>query len=246
MPNRVIREGVLDSERYWSVSIEARELYRHLQLIADDFGCLSLAPMLLRRRCFDPKQPPSNERIDALIAELAAQSADLIRPYEANGARYAFIPRFRQRLKRSKLKHPLPPTDLWITDDAEPKFRAAIEKNSNEISEEYINRAALRQPEGRPMAATRPPTITRREENPEEKRIQKKTYTVIKDNRESYPQVPKTLIDQIRQLPVSQQAEAIAEYQRRAAANPNPEPVAITEPLADTNPTSTPDEKFKD
>lgn len=105
MPNRVIRESLLDSSRYWSVSIEARQLFLHLLLLADDFACVSLAPLFLRRRCFD--DPPTHERIARLIGELI--DADLVRRYEADGAAYGFIPRFRQRLQRSTLKHPAPP-----------------------------------------------------------------------------------------------------------------------------------------
>jgi hypothetical protein len=75
MPNRVIREGILDSPRYWSVSTEERQLFVHLMLLADDFGLVSWprsgAPALL-----SPTRPP--QRIDAMIAHLA--TADLLRP----------------------------------------------------------------------------------------------------------------------------------------------------------------------
>ena len=114
MPNRVIRESLLDSERYWSVPIEARELYRHLQLLADDLGCLSLAPVFIRRRCFNTTPPQTT--IDGLLSLLA--DADLIRIYAVDNSRFAFIPRFNQRLRRMWLRHPKPPFNLY-KDDAE-------------------------------------------------------------------------------------------------------------------------------
>jgi len=120
MPNRIIREGLLDSERYWSVTIEARLLFVHLLLLADDFGCVSLAPVFIRRRCFDDR--PSDEKVSKLLGELA--DADLIRIYEIEGGRYGFVPRFRQRLQRETLRHPAPPSALLAGDaDAEEKFR---------------------------------------------------------------------------------------------------------------------------
>ena len=119
MPNRIIREGLLDSERYWSCTIEARELYRHLQLLADDLGCVSLALVFIRRRCFD--SAPSNDKIDGLLQQLSDH--DLVRIYEVDGARYGFIPRFGQRLRRMRLKHPRPPANLLENDhDAQEKF----------------------------------------------------------------------------------------------------------------------------
>ena len=125
MPNRIIREGLLDSERYWSVTIEARQLFMHLLLLADDFGCVSLAPVFIRRRCFDDR--PSDEKVSRLLGELA--DADLLRVYEVEGGRYGFVPRFRQRLQRATLKHPAPPAELLAGDtDAEEKFRNIKDK----------------------------------------------------------------------------------------------------------------------
>lgn len=119
MPNRVIRESLLDSERYWSCTIEARELYRHLQLLADDLGCVSLAPVFLRRRCFD--NAPVQGKIDGFLQQLSDH--DLIRIYEVEHARYAFLPRFGQRLRRMHLKHPRPPESLLQGDgEALEKF----------------------------------------------------------------------------------------------------------------------------
>lgn len=131
MPSRVIREGLLDSQRYWSVSIESRQLFIHLLLLADDFGLVSLAPVFLRRRCFD--NPPPDAKIGKQLAEL--QDEDLVRVYEdGRGARYGFLPRFGQRLRMMRCKHPMPPEALFADDfDAKTKFsenRHLLEKLS--------------------------------------------------------------------------------------------------------------------
>lgn len=119
MPNRLIRDGLLDSERYWSATIEARQMFVHLLLTADDFGCFNAANLFLRRRCFS--ESPTSERVEKLLIELVDN--DLIRLYEANKVRYGFIPRFAQRLQRMTLKHPQPPERLYVDDsEAQAKF----------------------------------------------------------------------------------------------------------------------------
>lgn len=120
MPNRIIRESLLDSDRYLGVDEGAQLLFTHMLLLADDFGCLSIAPAFIGRRCFVNR--PTDERLNALIDQLS--DADLVRVYEHRGARFAFIPRFRQRLKRETLKNPQPPDELLVDDsDAQEKFR---------------------------------------------------------------------------------------------------------------------------
>src|SRR5258706_15404030 len=127
MPRRIICAGMLDSQRYWSVSGEGRKLFVHLMLLADDFGLVSLAPVIIRRRCFD--NAPKQERIDKLLSEL--NDADLIRIYEHGGGRYAFIPRFGQVLRIDKAKCPMPPQHLFSDDE---KAAAKFQKNKDVFS----------------------------------------------------------------------------------------------------------------
>lgn len=119
MPSRIVREGLLDSQRYWSVGTEARQLFVHLLLLADDFGCVSLAPVFVRRRCF--YDGPRDEVVNKLLEQL--HDADLLRIYDVDGRRLGFIPRYRQRLQRMTLKHPPPPPEMLEgDDDAKQKF----------------------------------------------------------------------------------------------------------------------------
>lgn len=172
MPNRIIREGLLDSERYWSVTIEARQLFMHLLLLADDFGCVSLAPVFIRRRCFDDR--PSDEKVSRLLGELA--DADLLRVYEAEGGRYGFVPRFRQRLQRATLKHPAPPDELLAGDmDAEDKFRNIKDK---------AKKATVDQPL---PTVPQPPEEKRREEK---KNLSTTAVVLVPDEPEGSPEPP--------------------------------------------------------
>lgn len=124
MPNRIIRESLLDSARYAGLTNEAKLLFFHMLLLADDFGCIGVSETFLRRRAF--YDMPTGQKIAKLLNELV--DVDLVRTYEAQQAVYAFIPRFRQRLQRNTLRHPKPPESLIIGDEQ------AIEK-FNEIKE---------------------------------------------------------------------------------------------------------------
>lgn len=132
MPSRMIREGLLDSERYWSCTIEARELFFHITLLADDFGCVSMSPALIGRRCFDVR--PTAEKMARLITQLC--DADLLRQYQSGGSTYAFIPRFGQRLRRFTLKHPRPPDEVISGDKRALKLFNRINENNQSMSDD--------------------------------------------------------------------------------------------------------------
>lgn len=109
MPNRIIRDGLLDSEAIHSLSTEARWLYVTVLLSADDLGCFEATPYRLARRADVPR-----ERADRMLTELI--DTDLVRLYERDGKRYGFVPRFRQRVQVKRLKHPAPPDALLIDE----------------------------------------------------------------------------------------------------------------------------------
>lgn len=113
MPDRLIRDDILDSARYLGLSSDtARMLFVHLILVADDLGNCEAEPIFVRRRLLaSALEDPS---IVKLLSELA--DADLIRLYENGGKRYAHIPRFRQRLRYVNGKCPRPPESIECTE----------------------------------------------------------------------------------------------------------------------------------
>jgi uncharacterized phage protein (TIGR02220 family) len=109
MSDRLIRDDLLTSERYWKCSPEARNLYVSILLIVDDEARCDGEPFVLRTRCM--AGTVSEERISSLLNELV--DADLVRPYDATGKRLLFVPRFRlakRYTKRSRL--PAPPQEM--------------------------------------------------------------------------------------------------------------------------------------
>ena len=109
MPNRIIRDAILDSERYHSVDIRARLAFHELLLCADDYGLLPLSDVFLKRHttAFDGLASPT---IDAVLSSL--MDSDLIRCYTKDGAKFAYIPRFGNAPRASKPKWPIPPQEL--------------------------------------------------------------------------------------------------------------------------------------
>lgn len=109
MPNRLIRDEMLESESILSLPVEARWLYVTILLSADDVGLFEATSFKLARRADIRRE--SGDKLLSMLAD-----ADLIRLYEVDGKRYGFIPKFRQRLQIKRSKFPTPPKSL-ISDD---------------------------------------------------------------------------------------------------------------------------------
>lgn len=116
MPNRLIRDEMLESEAILSLPIEARWFYVTILLSADDVGLFEATSFKLARRADTRRE--SGDKLLQMLSD-----ADLIRLYEVDGKRYGFIPKFRQRLQIKRSKFPKPPMALIADDqDASSKF----------------------------------------------------------------------------------------------------------------------------
>lgn len=131
MPNRLIRDGLLESEAVLSLPVEARWLYVSILLSADDVGLFDATPFRLARRA-DVRR----EMADKLVQMLS--DVDLIRLYEVDGKRYGFIPKYGQRLQLRRHKHPVPPMAL-LQGDSE-----AIKKINDLGSKSTVNNGESR------------------------------------------------------------------------------------------------------
>ena len=124
MPNRIIRDDLLESDRWLDLAGPAERLaFIELLLRADDYGLMEAGtPRLFRlwRDSCNLRGPRDAEKV-----LMALVDADLVRLYEHAGKRYLFIPRFRQRTRSTTPKCPVPPEALY-EDDA-----AAISKFKN-------------------------------------------------------------------------------------------------------------------
>lgn len=109
MPNRILREGILSSERIALLTWPAEVFYRRLHSVVDDFGRFYATPMLLRAACY-PLQldKVSDTDIGRWLEE--ARNTGLIRVFESGGKQYLEVLDFRQQVRATKSRFPQPPT----------------------------------------------------------------------------------------------------------------------------------------
>jgi len=105
VPNRYVRDGVLDSPRYHSVGPLERLAFLELLLNADDWGLVPLHDVFLARKttAFSGLNP---EAIGAKLLQLDA--ADLIRVYFLDSHRFCYIPRNGFFVRSKKPRYPFP------------------------------------------------------------------------------------------------------------------------------------------
>lgn len=106
MPNRIVREAILSSEKVSSLGWAEEVLYRRLMSITDDYGRHEANPKLLRSKCY-PMQI-DDVTVDQVAKWLnACHKADVLQVYQVDGKMYLQINNFGQQ-QRSASKCPAP------------------------------------------------------------------------------------------------------------------------------------------
>lgn len=109
MPNRILREGILTSQRIAKLDGWAAEVfYRRLMSVVDDYGRYYAECGLLRAACY-PRQ--LNKVSDSDIGKwlTVCVTAALVRVYPASdGERYLQLLDFRQQARATKSRFPEP------------------------------------------------------------------------------------------------------------------------------------------
>lgn len=141
MPNRMLREGIISSDKVNKLSWPAEVFYRRLMSVADDFGFFDARPELLRPALY-PLQ--LNKVTESDIAKWLDESsgAGLVRVYTVKGKDYLQIIDFNQRLRIKNSKYPPPEnecqtddrhmSDEWQTHDGRREEKRIEEKRSPE------------------------------------------------------------------------------------------------------------------
>lgn len=125
MPSRVLRDGILTSERVDALSERAELFYRRLMSVVDDYGRFHANPTLLRSACYPLKvDSVKDDSIKKHLAE--ASGAGLIVLYTVGGKEYLEIQDFGQRIQ-SKSKFPEPPVGSASTVAHGEKPLATVE-----------------------------------------------------------------------------------------------------------------------
>lgn len=118
MPNRILREGIIDSRAVNALSEEAELFYRRLFSIVDDFGRFEANVTLLRAKLFAFRLDSwPEDRVSRVLQEcsevyLEGDSEDdpLVRIYEVGRKKYLQVSNFNQRT-RTDSKFPAPGSD---------------------------------------------------------------------------------------------------------------------------------------
>ena len=105
MPNRIVREGILASERINALSPNAELFYRRLMSVVDDFGRYTANPTLLRAACYPLKLDSVKE--DSIKKHLAeCVDAGLIVLYTVAAKVFLELQDFRQQVRSKESKYP--------------------------------------------------------------------------------------------------------------------------------------------
>lgn len=115
MPNRILRDGILTSDRVNSLSIPAEVFYRRLMSVVDDYGRFDARPTILRVSCFPLRV---NEVREADISRWMAecQKAGLIALYAVGGKTYLEMCDFRQQVRSVRSRYPERPAEACVAD----------------------------------------------------------------------------------------------------------------------------------
>ena len=109
MPSRILREGILTSERVDLLDAEEERFYRRLMSVVDDFGRYTAHTSLLLAALFPLRvKKVSEEQIEAWLQACAV--AKVIAVYTVDGKRYLQLLDFNQQKRAEKSKCPPPPS----------------------------------------------------------------------------------------------------------------------------------------
>lgn len=105
--SRMIREGILTSERVNALNWESEVFYRRLLSIGDDFGLFDARPAILRSSLYPLKIDHMRE-INITRCLAACEEAGLVRLYEVDKKPYGMIVDYGQRIRKESVpKYPI-------------------------------------------------------------------------------------------------------------------------------------------
>ena len=111
MPERILRPGILTSERVNRLDWEQEVFYRRLMSVVDDFGRFDARPSILRAALY----PLAVERVREANVQrslAACEAAGLVRLYSSSGKAFLELADFRQRMRAKTSKYPPPPDNV--------------------------------------------------------------------------------------------------------------------------------------
>lgn len=108
MPNRMLKESILSSEKFNSLTWFEQSTYIRLILLADDYGRLDGRDVILKSYCYPLDDKVTRSAISKAISHMV--NVGLLQKYEVNNKPYLYFPNFGkyQRLRSKASKYPAP------------------------------------------------------------------------------------------------------------------------------------------
>ena len=108
MPNRMLKESILSSEKFNSLTWFEQSTYIRLILLADDYGRLDGRDVILKSYCYPLDDKVTRSAISKAISHMV--NVGLLQKYEVNNKPYLCFPNFGkyQRLRSKTSKYPAP------------------------------------------------------------------------------------------------------------------------------------------
>lgn len=150
MPSRILREGLLTSDRVAVLTGDEERLYTRLLLTVDDFGLCDGRPEIIKAKAFPLHRLVTAEMVPPWLDAIVA--ANLAERYEVAGKPYLHVFDTRQRRRANTPKFPLPPAlvgdpladDGHVTaDGGHPRPRAESEAKSKSKTEAGLKKGEL-------------------------------------------------------------------------------------------------------
>jgi hypothetical protein len=120
VPNRILRDGILSSDRVDALDAAAEVFYRRLISVVDDFGRFDARTSILISACYplraSTKRSPRERDVDAWIS--ACIAAGLVVVYQVAGKPFLCLVDFRQQVRAKASKYPEPPAASACESDA--------------------------------------------------------------------------------------------------------------------------------
>ena len=103
MPNRLLKEGIVDSSAIDGLTSEEEVFFYRLLVVSDDFGRMDARLPILKSRCYPLKDGVKLDKIDSHLQSLVRQKLAI--RYQVDDKPYLQILKWEQRV-RSKGKYP--------------------------------------------------------------------------------------------------------------------------------------------
>lgn len=103
MPQRFLRPGITNSERWNSIPFDCQSFYIRILTLVDDFGCCDGRSSVLLGLCFsvwnalNPDHSVNPQRLDGMLQRLAAEK--LVEVYESEGKVVLQVTQWQERIR---------------------------------------------------------------------------------------------------------------------------------------------------